>query len=190
MASGLVLAAIGFGIFSQVSTASGIAIVIAGSVAFSLGLAPVFTLATDLVVGSASPERAGAASAISETSSELGGALGIAIFGSMGIATYRNALALPESLALPPEAADAARSTLGAAVTVAEHLPDEVGLILVNTAREAFVTSLQLTAGLSAIGALAIAVLVLVLLRHVHADVTEGEAAQPEEAPEPVLAAA
>ena len=42
----------------------------------SLGLAPVFTLTTELIVGSAPPERAGAASGISETGAELGGALG------------------------------------------------------------------------------------------------------------------
>jgi DHA2 family multidrug resistance protein-like MFS transporter len=190
MAAGLVLAAIGFGMFSQVSSTSGLAIVIAGSVAFSLGLAPLFTLATDLVVGSASPERAGAASAISETSSELGGALGIAVFGSIGVAIYRNALALPASLDLPAEAAEAARSTLGAAVTIAEHLPDEVGLVVVNAAREAFVTSVQLTAVLSAVGALGIALLVLVLLRNIAAAEAEPQEVQSAETSEPVLMAA
>src|SRR5207253_8309599 len=57
-----------------------------GSVIYSLGLSPVVILATDLIVGSAPVERAGAASAISETSSELGGALGIAVLGSIGVA--------------------------------------------------------------------------------------------------------
>ena len=54
----------------------------------ALGLAPVLTLTTDLIVGSAPPERAGAASGISETAVELGGALGISILGSIGIAIY------------------------------------------------------------------------------------------------------
>ena len=49
-----------------------------------MGIAPVFTLATDLVVRSAPPEQAGAAASLSETSSELGRALGIAILGSIG----------------------------------------------------------------------------------------------------------
>jgi DHA2 family multidrug resistance protein-like MFS transporter len=40
-------------------------------------------------VGSAPPERAGAASGISETSSELGGALGLALLGTIGTAVYR-----------------------------------------------------------------------------------------------------
>ena len=75
-----------------------------GSVLFSLGLAPVFTLGTDLVVGAAPPERAGAAAAISETSSELGGALGIAILGSIGTAIYRGDMALANLDGVPAEA--------------------------------------------------------------------------------------
>ena len=86
---------------------------------FALGLAPVFTLTTDLVVGSAPPERAGAASAISETSAEFGGALGIAIFGSIGVAIYRMMLGDALPTGVPVQAADAARATLGGAVVAA-----------------------------------------------------------------------
>jgi DHA2 family multidrug resistance protein-like MFS transporter len=50
----------------SVST-SGFPVFLLGSVVFSLGLAPVFTLPIDLIVGVAPPERAGAASAIAET---------------------------------------------------------------------------------------------------------------------------
>src|SRR5205807_8288742 len=56
-------------------------------------LAPAFTLSTDLVIGSAPPERAGAAAALSETGSELGGALGIAILGTIGTGGYRSSMA-------------------------------------------------------------------------------------------------
>jgi MFS transporter, DHA2 family, multidrug resistance protein len=93
MAAGLVLAAIGFGLLTHVSAAPGLAVVVTGSVVLSVGLAPMTTLATDIIVGAAPPERAGAAAAISETSSEFGGALGIAVVGSIGTATYRSDLA-------------------------------------------------------------------------------------------------
>ena len=83
-----------------------------------------FTLTTDLIVGSAPPERAGAASAISETSAEFGGALGIAVLGSIGTAVYRGAMADAMPAGVPPEAAEAARDTLGGAVAAAEQLPD------------------------------------------------------------------
>ena len=93
------------------------------SVIFSLGLAPVFTLATDLIVGARPPERAGAASAISETSAELGGALGIAILGSIGTAVYRGAMLRAVPAGVPAELAEAARDTLGGAVAAAASSP-------------------------------------------------------------------
>ena len=73
--------------------APGICLIVVASIVISLGLAPVITLATELIVGSAPPEQAGAATGMSETSGELGGALGIAILGSVGTAVYRTEVA-------------------------------------------------------------------------------------------------
>ena len=129
----------------------------------SLGLAPVFTLATDLVVGAAPPERAGAASAISETSSEFGGALGIAIFGSIGTAVYRGAMADAVPAGVPPDVAEAARSTLGAAVALANQLPGPLGAALRDASRAAFVQGLQLTAVIAAVAMIGTAVMAAVM---------------------------
>ena len=82
MAAGLAFSALGFAVFTQVDETSGFGMIVIGSVVFSLGTAPVFTLTNDLIIGSAPPERAGAAAGISETAAELGGALGIALFGA------------------------------------------------------------------------------------------------------------
>jgi len=125
----------------------------------------VFTLTTDLIIGSAPPERAGAASAISETSAEFGGALGIAIFGSIGIAAYRRVLAHDIPAGVPPEAAAAARETLAGALVVAERLPAQLGSALADAARGAFIAGLQLAVGISAILALGLATFVLIMLR-------------------------
>ena len=114
-----------------------------------------FTATTDLIVSSAPPERAGAASGISETGAELGGALGIAILGSVGVAVYRGELADHLPAEVPSQAAAVARETLGGAVGVAARLPEDVGAALLAAAREAFVQGLQLTAGLSAAVAVA-----------------------------------
>lgn len=84
IAGGLAVTAFGFGLLIQIDATTSFLFLTTGLVISSLGLAPVFTLTTDLVVGSAPPERAGAASAISETIGELGGALGIAVLGSIG----------------------------------------------------------------------------------------------------------
>ncbi|MFL5403703.1 MAG: MFS transporter [Gemmatimonadales bacterium] len=166
---GLALAAIGFGVLTQVDSASGPLLLVAGSVVYAIGLAPVFTLATDMIIGAAPPERAGAASAISETSSELGGALGIAILGSIGAAVYRGAMADAVSTHISQQAAEVARGTLGGAVAVAEHLPDGLGADLLERAREAFASALHLAAAISAAIVIVTAVIALVVLRRVPA---------------------
>ena len=131
IAGGLALAAVGFALLTQLDRATGLAVLVTGSVVFSLGLAPVDTLAADLTVGAASAERAGAASALSETSAEFGGALGIAILGLVGTAAYRGQIANAIPAGVPPQAAAAARDTLGGAVaeTVVQHHPARVSIL-------------------------------------------------------------
>jgi MFS transporter, DHA2 family, multidrug resistance protein len=167
---GLALAAVGLGGLTQVGETSGFAIVVGCSVVFSLGIAAVVPLTTDIIVGSAPPEKAGAASGISETGTELGGALGIALLGSLGVAIYRNKVADTLPTGLPPGATETARDTLGGAMGVADHLPGPLGLELLDAAREAFVLALQLTAAASAALAVGTAVIVLVLLRDMGAN--------------------
>ena len=184
MAAGLALAGLGFAMFTQVGIGTSLAVVVAGSVVFALGFAPVFTLTTDLVVGSAPPERAGAASAMSETSAEFGGALGIAILGSLGVAVYRSAMAGAVPDGVPVQAAEAARDTLGAAVAVAGQLPGMLGPRLLAAAREAFVRALQITAAVSAIGSIGLSIFVFAVLRRVPVQSEPFE--RPELASDPV----
>ena len=60
-----------------------------------------FTLATDLMVGSAPPQRVGAAAGVAEVSSEVGGALGIAVLGCLITAVYRGQWPAPSRPASP-----------------------------------------------------------------------------------------
>ena len=167
MAVGLVIAAAGFVVLTQVGGSSGPAVVVTSTVIFSLGLSPVFTLANDLIIGAVPPERARAAAGISETCSEFGGALGIAILGSVGTAIYRRAMSDSIPDGIPAEAAAAARDTLGGALAVAGQLSQQVGAALLDTARDAFTRGLRVTAMTSAVIAIGMAVLVMVLLRHI-----------------------
>ena len=169
---GLALAAIGLAVLTRVDASGELAPLIAASVIISLGLAPVFGLTTDLIVGSAPPERAGAASGISETGAELGGALGISVLGSIGVAIYRGELADRLPAGVPAEIAATARDTLGAAVGVAGQLPDGTGAALLAVARDAFVQGMQLTSAIAAAVALTVAILAVTLLR----DVRPGDA--------------
>jgi DHA2 family multidrug resistance protein-like MFS transporter len=180
MGAGLALAAIGLGVLTQVGATDGLPTVIAGSIIISLGLAPVLSLTTELIVGSAPPERAGAASGISETGAELGGALGISVLGSIGVALYRGHVGAGLPAGIPADAAAAARDTLGGAVAVAGQLPGQLGAAVLGVARDAFVQGMQVAATISAVLAVAVAILAVVMLRNVGSGADREAAADAE----------
>jgi MFS transporter, DHA2 family, multidrug resistance protein len=184
MTAGLLLAGVGLLLLTQVGTANGLAVLVIASVVISLGLAPVFGLTTDLIVSSAPPERAGSASGMSETFFELGGALGISILGSVGVAIYRGGIAdrLPSSV--PPDAVAAARDTLGAAVEVAGQLPPQAREALLSVARESFVDGIQIVAAVGVVMAVAVASFTFRTLRHIP-PTDESAAAEATSAPTP-----
>ena len=165
IAAGLVISAIGFGVLSQIDRASPLAVIVTGSIIYSLGFSPVTILATDIIVGSAPVERAGAASAISETASELGGALGIAILGSIGTAVYRMRMAVAMPNGVPFDTREIARATIGGATAVAERLPGQLGATLLGTARDAFTQAFVATAAVDAVIILATAIGATIMLR-------------------------
>jgi MFS transporter, DHA2 family, multidrug resistance protein len=163
IAGGLLVSAIGFAVLARAGPPS-LSWLIAGSVIYSAGLTPVVILATDLIVGSAPVERAGAAAAISETGSELGGSLGIALLGSLATALYRRSMAAWMPADTSPEIGRAARGTLGGAIEVAKGLTLPQGRELVGAARAAFEQAFQVTALVcAALALLAAAGTVLVL---------------------------
>jgi MFS transporter, DHA2 family, multidrug resistance protein len=186
IAGGLALAAVGFGLLAQVSGDSSLPTLVTGSVVLALGLAPVFTLAADLMVGAAPPERAGAAAGISETSSEFGGALGIAVLGVVGTALYRGEVSDAVPAGVPSEAAEAARDSLGGAVAAGDGLAEPSAGELIDAASDAFTQALQLAATLSAAVLIAAAAVAWALLRRGG----EGPEAKEEPVPEAVRAVA
>jgi DHA2 family multidrug resistance protein-like MFS transporter len=178
MLGGIVVAIVGVALLTQAGAAHGPGLLVAGIVILSLGLAPLFTLAADLAIGSAPPERAGAASGISETSSELGGALGLAILGTVGTAVYRSGTADAFPAEVPADSAAAASDTLGGAVEVADRLPQVLAVEVLEPAREAFTQGLQVAATVSGGLVIAAAVLVARLLRRGN---------EPEDKPAPTV---
>lgn len=140
---GLAVAALGFVALAVFAAHGSPGAIVGAFTLYAVGLAPVFTLATDLVVGCAPPEHAGAASALSETGSELGGALGIALLGSLGAAIYRLALSDTAFVGIAPADLAEARNTLGAALDIAARTAPPTGALLADAAREAFVRGMQ-----------------------------------------------
>jgi len=173
---GLALGSLGLVLLTQVPKTDGLVPLVAASLIISLGLAPVFGLTTELIVGSAPEERAGAASGISETGAELGGALGIAILGSIGVAIYRSGLAGGLPASVPAAAASAARDTLGGAVGVASELPSETAEALLAAARAAFVDGMHVAAAIAAVVGFGLAVFALIMLRDRPSELPTAEA--------------
>jgi DHA2 family multidrug resistance protein-like MFS transporter len=167
MTTGLLMGAAGFVILAFIGGPHALALLVLGSVVMSFGMTPVVTLTTDVVVGAAPPERAGAAASLSETSTEFGGALGIAIFGSIGTWIYRTRVgeALPADI--DPGVATQVRDTLGGAVAATRELPDPLGSALLESARTAFTTGFQVSAALSVAVLIGTAVLVVTMLGRV-----------------------
>jgi DHA2 family multidrug resistance protein-like MFS transporter len=176
---GLALGSVGLVMLTQVPATDGLVPLVAASVVISLGLAPVFGLTTELIVGSAPEERSGAASGISETGAELGGALGIALLGSIGVAIYRGGLANSLPGGVPAQAANAASETLGGAVGVARTLPPGIADALLVAARAAFVDGMHVAATIAAVVGLALATFAFFSLR-------DEPAAQPTADPESI----
>lgn len=164
--AGLLVACFGFLLLAQLQVDTPVWVVAAWSAVMAGGLGTVVALATDLVLASAPAERAGAASALSETGTEFGAALGMAVLGTVGVAVYRAEVA-GATTGLPADAASAAVDTLGGAIGVAHGLPEVLGAPLAAAARAAFVDGIQLTAVVGAVIVAGVAVLAAILLRHV-----------------------
>jgi DHA2 family multidrug resistance protein-like MFS transporter len=138
----LLVSAVGFAVLAVFETSRGYAGLAVGLIVIGLGVGIVFTAATDAVLGSVPRERAGAASAISEMSYELGVAVGIAVLGSLQGVLYRNHL--PDLPGLPVATQDAVSDSLARAsqVLTGESL---------DAARHAFAEAMRATSGIAAL---------------------------------------
>ncbi|MFA5899854.1 MAG: MFS transporter, partial [Hyphomicrobium sp.] len=134
VACAMLIAALGFALLTQLSSMAPLPVMFAAMLLFCAGLAPVGAITTDLVMAAAPPERAGSASAISETSFEFGGAFGIAALGSILTAVYRTTMEGTLPLSLPAAMREPASETLTAAVEIARTLPKMEGALLLEEA--------------------------------------------------------
>ncbi|MFK4223302.1 MFS transporter [Streptomyces sp. NPDC019890] len=137
MGGGFFVSAAGFAWLTQVRVDSAFWTVLAASAVYAAGLVTAMTLANELALGAAPPEHAGAAAAVMESGQELGGALGMAILGSVGAAVYGHDMASWKG------APEAVRETLGGALAAGR------GEALQAAAREAFTHGM----GVAAVGA-------------------------------------
>jgi len=180
MTAGQLICAVGFVLLARLDSADTVLVVVAAFVIAAVGIALPSALVTDLIVGSVPPEKAGSAASTSETSGELGIALGVATLGSLAAAVYRGRLdgTLPPGLT-----ADAVASTqdgLAGAATVAADLPGGSAAALLDSARDAFTAGLNTAAAIGVVVLLVLAAVAARWLRHV-----PPYAAHPEAASQP-----
>jgi DHA2 family multidrug resistance protein-like MFS transporter len=133
-------------------------------VLLGVGIGAAETVSNELILSSAPPAKAGAASAVSETAYELGAVLGTAILGSILAVQFRSGLVLPS--VLTDQQADAARETLAGAMTVADGLPDPIGAQLAASAAHAFDAGVVVTSLIGVALMAAAAVVAAVALRN------------------------
>ena len=146
MGSGLLLAASGCIVMSLLSASSPYLHVLAGIIILSSGMAMTFPTATTAIVGSLPLDKAGVASAVNDTTREVGAAVGIALLGTLLSAGYRRDLGdTLDSLPLPAEALEASRDSVGAALHVARSAPGSAGETIATAARSAFTSGYSLT---------------------------------------------
>ncbi len=181
IAAGMMVSLCGFVLLTQVPVGGGLFITVLGTILATAGLSPMLVLGIGLVMGSAPPEKAGAAGAISQTSNELGVAFGIAAFGSIATAVYRGAVEIPAGV--PSDAAAAAREGIAQGTAAAGTLRGDLATSLLTAVREAFTTGFAGAALVCAILMVVLATLALLLFRKV--PVTGRESA-PSPAPEAV----
>lgn len=163
MAAGLLLNAVGYAvILTGGRTGSDLALVAAFMI-LGAGVGMAETISNDLILSAVPAQKAGAASAISETAYETGAVLGTAVLGSILNAAYRAHVELPEGLTAAQSRA--AGETLGGATSVAAQLSAGVGEALLDSARHAFDSGVTITASVGLVLMLAAAGIVLLALR-------------------------
>lgn len=166
--AGLLVGAAGFGAVAVVEPDTHLAVFVGGYTVVTLGIGVVATLANTLILATAPPERAGAAAGVSETSTELGAALGIATLGTVASSVYRNSMA--ESA---PDAGTAAGETVAGAASTAAHLPPNEAAALLSAAFEAYTSGVNTAAATGSGALLFIALVAAVSLRRLPAGTRE-----------------
>ncbi|GAA4045348.1 MFS transporter [Arthrobacter methylotrophus] len=165
VAAGLTLSAAGYLVAAVGNHGQGPGYLLTALLLLALGVGSAETISNDLILGAVPADKAGAASAISETGYELGSLLGTAVLGSILTASYQHHLLLPVELS--GHAAERSRETLAGAMDTAAALPQPLAGTLTAAARAAFESGVHITAAIGLVLMAGAALLAAVVLRRV-----------------------
>jgi EmrB/QacA subfamily drug resistance transporter len=167
---GLVIMTVGFACYASDTIMSSFAVGVIVRFVYGIGMGMTSSPLTESIMGSLPPERAGVGSAVNDTTRQVGGALGVAVLGSVFGARYHRAV--DASAAVPIHLRDDARESIGATLRVARQAPDALGSTVRDVGVHAFLTSMRLT---FAIGAAIVGAAIFVAYRFVPAHAIDME---------------
>jgi fucose permease len=156
---GALIVATGLVMLGLMASTSGYLSILPGLLVLGTGVGLLMTPGTTAITGSLKPEEQGVASALNDTVREVGGAVGLALIGSVLSAAYSSSVS-SASAGLPPEAASAVEGGIGGAVAVSSQM-GEAGAPILDAARNAFVDAWSTSMWMSAALALGAAVFAL-----------------------------
>ena len=156
--TGLVLLGASFFWIAQDSATVPYGIIVIQMVMMGSGIGLISTPATESILSVLPPAKAGVGSAVNDATRETGGALGVAIIGSVYTSLYISKIAENSRHALPAAALQAAKSSVGAGYAAARHAPLAVRHELLDHVQTAFLAGLHagcyVAAGVCALGLL------------------------------------
>jgi len=161
--AGMSVVAAGLWYLSTLTIASGYGHVLISIMILGTGMSLAMTPATESIMGSLPLAKAGVGSAMNDTTRQIGGALGVAILGSVFASAYTAALG-PWLAGLPANAATAAQSSVGAAIEIGNQAGGVAGVALVTAAKSSFIHAMDRGLAVGAVAALVGAVVALVWL--------------------------
>ncbi len=138
VALGFFIQAIGFGIAIMLQVDSGYGMILAAVAPMALGMALLMPPSTNAIVTAVPQDKAGVASAVNDTTREVGGAVGIALLGTLMTIGYQNRMN-DTTANLPPALAGLARDSIGGAVQAASQLDQSAAAQLLSEAKAAYV---------------------------------------------------
>lgn len=184
VAAGLTLVSVAMLLCTQLEVDSAYSTIVWRMMLLAFGMGLTMAPATESVMGSLPLAKAGVGSAVNDTTRQIGGALGIAIIGSVLSSVYGDkTMELFGGHGLPARAVDAAQNGLGEALYVAKRVAEfspELGAKLASGADAAFVSAMRGGSFVAAIAAALGAVVVLLFLP-AHARTVEVEAPASEQ---------
>lgn len=157
--AGFVIQSIGFGLAMLLDVDSSYLLLLMAVVPMAAGMALLMPPTTNAIVTSLPQDKAGVASAVNDTTREVGGAVGIAVLGTLVTVSYQSAMADATS-GLPPEAAELAQDSIGGAAQAASELDPAVAGPLIDASHAAFVDGTTVAFGVAAVLGLTMAAII------------------------------